>query len=108
MATKYDRVNPWEEKLKRLMNCSRLTESDQKYLNFQFERYKLRNYQIICLAFTSMFPWGALTVVKQATNFKFYSSMFGMGFGIYFLFIKLSNSHFEQIYTPFFEKYKVK
>ena len=34
MATKYDRVNPYEEKLKRLYNCNKLTESDQKYMNY--------------------------------------------------------------------------
>lgn len=34
MATKYDRVNPWEEKLKRLYNCNRMVQEDQKYLNY--------------------------------------------------------------------------
>ena len=33
MATKYDKKNPWNEKLKRLFNCPRMTEDDQKYLN---------------------------------------------------------------------------
>jgi len=28
MATKYDRVNPWEEKLKRLYNCNRMVQED--------------------------------------------------------------------------------
>ena len=28
IATKYDRVNPYEEKLKRLYNCARLNEAD--------------------------------------------------------------------------------
>ena len=34
MASKYERVNPWEEKLKRLYNCNRMTTDDQKYINF--------------------------------------------------------------------------
>jgi hypothetical protein len=34
MATKYDKVNPYEEKLKRLYNNNRLTEGDQKYMNY--------------------------------------------------------------------------
>ena len=34
VAEKYERVNPYEEKLKRLYNCSRLIENDQKYLNY--------------------------------------------------------------------------
>lgn len=34
MATAYDRVDPWAEKLKRLYNCSRLTKPDQTYLNY--------------------------------------------------------------------------
>jgi hypothetical protein len=29
----YEKVNPWEEKLKRLYNCTRLTQGDQLYLN---------------------------------------------------------------------------
>ena len=33
IATRYERVNPNEEKLKRLYNCPRMTENDQKYLN---------------------------------------------------------------------------
>lgn len=108
MATKYDRVNPWEEKLKRLMNCSRLVETDQRYLNYQFEKYKLCNYHITCAAFASLFMFGSLPVVKQATPFKYYSSVAGVGLGVYYVYIKLNNSHFEQIYTPYFEKYRVK
>jgi len=58
MATKYDKVNPWEEKLKRLYNCNRLTEADQKYMNYQFERYKLRAFHIGGIAFVSVFVFG--------------------------------------------------
>ncbi len=91
MATKYDRVNPYEEKLKRLMNCSRLTESDQKYLNYQFERYKLRAFHIMGTAFTLVFVWGSLPFVKNATQFKYYSSSIVLGLSIYKIFTMMNN-----------------
>ena len=108
MATKYDRVNPYEEKLKRLMNCSRLTESDQKYLNFQFERYKLRAFHIMGSAFTATFIFANLPFVKNATQFKYYTSSLALGITIYKVFTMMNNQHFEQISTPYFEKYRVK
>eukprot|EP00347_Sterkiella_histriomuscorum_P015968 403355005 len=90
------------------MNCSRLLESDQKYLNYQFEKYKLGQYHIVCAAFASTFVFGNIPVVKSATPFKYYSSVLGAAFGLYYVFSQLNKSHFEQVYTPYFEKYKVK
>ena len=34
MASKYDKINPYTEKLKRLYNCSSMQESDLMYLNY--------------------------------------------------------------------------
>ena len=108
MASKYDRVNPWEEKIKRLYNCNRMTQSDQKYLNYQFERYKLRNFHISGLAFGLTFLYAQVPVVKNATNFKYYSSIIVLAFSIYKSFTYMNNRNYEQIITPYFEKYKVK
>ena len=57
-ATKYDRVNPWEMKLKRLYNCNKLVEDDEKYLNFQFERYKLRAFHIAITTASVVYIFG--------------------------------------------------
>lgn len=108
MASKYDRVNPWEEKLKRLYNCNRMTQPDQKYLNYQFERYKLRNFHISALAFGITFMYAQVPVVKNATAFKFYSSTIVLAFSIYKSMTYMNNKNYEQIITPYFEKYKVK
>ena len=108
IATRYERVNPNEEKLKRLYNCSRLTEDDQKYLNFQFERYKLRSFHIVGVMGFSAFVMGAIPIVRQASKFKYWSAIVvGLG-GIYKFLTLKNNTHFEQIVTPYFEKYRVK
>ena len=108
MATKYDRVNPWEEKLKRLYNCNRMTVDDQKYLNYQFEKYKLRGFHIGASAFASAFFMGIIPVVKNATPFKYYTSIIVVAGSMYKYLTYRNNRHYEQMVTPFFEKYKVK
>jgi hypothetical protein len=108
MATKYDRVNPWEEKLKRLYNCNRMVADDQKYLNYQFERYKLRSFHIVSLVGGSMFVIGNIPVIKTATPFKYWSSLLFTAFSAYKMLTHRNNQHYEQMFTPYFEKYKVK
>jgi hypothetical protein len=108
MATKYDRVNPWEEKLKRLYNCNKMVHDDQKYLNYQFERYKLRSFHIVSLVGCSMFVYGNIPFVKQATPFKYWSSLLVGAFTLYKFLTHRNNQHYEQLFTPYFEKYKVK
>ena len=40
MPTWYESIDPYKEKMKRLMNAPNCTKEDQEYLNFQFETYK--------------------------------------------------------------------
>ena len=108
IATRYEKINPMEEKLKRLYNCSRLREADTKYLNFQFERYKLRSFHIVATMGFTAFLLGTVPVIKSASPFKYWSAIiFGIG-GLYKFLTLKNNSHFEQIVTPYFEKYRVK
>ena len=95
MASKYDRVNPWECKLKRLYNCNKLTKDDQKYLNFQFERYKMRSFHIVSIIGFSMFAFGNIPIVKQATPFKYWSGLIIFGGGTYNTMTALNNQHYE-------------
>ena len=83
MATKYDRVNPWEEKMKRLYNCNRMINEDQKYLNYSFERYKLRSFHITSLVGGTMFIFGNIPIVKAATPAKYWSSLLIYAFTMY-------------------------
>jgi hypothetical protein len=83
MATKYDRVNPYEEKLKRLFNCNRMILDDQKYLNYTFDRYKLRSVHIGCFSFSAMFLMLLIPVIKNATPFKRYTAVIFTGVTIY-------------------------
>jgi hypothetical protein len=95
MASKYDRVNPWEEKLKRLYNCNRLVAEDQKYLNYQFERYKLRSFHIVSLCGGGMFAIGCIPIVKQATPFKYWTSVIVTAFAAYKWMTARNNQHYE-------------
>ena len=108
MATQYDRVDPWECKCKRLYNCNRLTPNDQKYLNYQFERYKYRSFHIVSLIGASMFVFGNIPLVKGATPFKYWTGLIVYGVGLYKTSTHMNNQHYEQIMVPYFEKYRVK
>lgn len=59
-------------------------------------------------AFTLTFLWGNLPFVKNATQFKYYSSSIALGLSIYKIFTMMNNQHFEQVSIPYFEKYRVK
>ena len=93
--TAYERVNPQEEKLKRLYNCTRLTESDQKYLNYQFERYKLRSFHIMGSVGIAAFILGAIPIIKRATPFKYWTAILVSCLGFYKYLTLSNNIHFE-------------
>ena len=95
IATKYEKVNPNEEKLKRLYNSTRMTENDQKYLNYQFERYKLRQFHIVGVVGVTCFVSGALPVMKTASPFKYWTVII-IGCLSLFKFLTMRNNvHFE-------------
>ena len=108
VATKYERVNPNEEKLKRLYNCTRMTEDDQKYLNYQFERYKLRSFHSVALVGLTSFVLSTVPIIKKATSFKYWSAIIFSCFSMYKFLTMRNNIHFEQIITPYFQKYRIK
>lgn len=108
MATQYDRVDPCAEKLKRLYNCPRLTTNDQEYLNYQFERYKLRGFHIGSLCGFFLFMAGSLPFMKQVRPFKYWSALLFGAFFMYRHLTHLNKQHYEQISQPYFEKYKIK
>ena len=108
VATKYERIDPHEEKLKRLYNCTRMTEDDLKYLNYQFERYKLRSFHIAGTVGVSAFILGAVPIIKSATPLKYWSAII-VGCTSMWKFLTMRNNiHYEQIVTPYFKKYRVK
>ena len=108
IATKYERVNPNEEKLKRLYNCNRMSEEDQKYLNYQFERYKLRSFHVVGAVGVVSFVLGSIPFIKSSSSYKYWSSILVGCFSLYKFLTMRNNIHFEQIATPYFEKYRVK
>lgn len=68
----------------------------------------MRNFHISALAFGLSFAYAQVPVVKNATPFKYYSSVLVLAFTMYKAFTHMNNRNYEQIVTPYFEKYKVK
>ena len=93
--TAYERVNPQEEKLKRLYNCTRLTESDQKYLNYQFERYKLRSFHILGVVGVGAFILGTIPIIQKATSFKYWTAIMVGCMSCYKYLTLCNNTHYE-------------
>ena len=95
VATKYERVNPNEEKLKRLYNCTKMIESDQKYLNYQFERYKLRSFHSVALVGGTSFVLANIPAIKKASAMKYWSAIIFACFSEYKVLTMRNNIHFE-------------
>jgi len=55
-----------------------------------------------------MFVFGNIPVVRAATPFKYWTSVIIGAFSIYKFLVYRNNQHYEQIFTPYFEKYSVK
>jgi hypothetical protein len=55
----------------------------------------LRSFHIYALAFGTAFLYGQIPVVKNATNFKYYSSIIVLAFTIYQSFTYLNNRNYE-------------
>lgn len=108
MASKYETVDPQAEKLKRLYNCSSIQEDDLKYLNYQFERYKTRNFHVVSITGFLFFGVSALVRRVNTSPFKYYVTCLGVSYGFYQFMVMKNNQHIEQIVNPYFEKYKVK
>lgn len=77
MASKYDKINPWTEKLKRLYNCSSIQEGDLMYLNYQFERYKTRNFHIVSMTGFLLFAASAFVKKMNPSTMKYYAFILG-------------------------------
>ena len=74
MATKYEKVNPWTEKLKRLYNSSSITEDDLMYLNYQYERYKQRHFHIVSMTGFMLFAISAVVRKFSTSPMKYYGT----------------------------------
>ena len=74
MTSNYDKVDPWNEKCKRLYNCSSLREDDCMYINYQFERYKTRNFNIVALAGFMLFGVSAIARKFSPSPVKYYTT----------------------------------
>lgn len=91
MASKYDRIDPWVEKLKRLYNCSSIQEKDIEYLNYQYERYKTRNFHIVSLTGFLVFSQSALAKKMSPSPFKYYASILFVSYSFWEFMVMQNN-----------------
>ena len=91
MASKYDKINPWTEKLKRLYNCSNITEGDLMYLNYQYERYKTRNFHIVSLSGFMLFGVSAIAKKMTVSPAKYYATCLVVS-GAFWQFMVMQNN----------------
>ena len=91
MASPYDKINPWTEKLKRLYNCSNITENDLMYLNYQYERYKTRNLHIVSLTGFLIFGVSAIARKISPSPAKYYATCIGVGFAFWQFMVMKNN-----------------
>ena len=83
MASKYDKINPWTEKLKRLYNCPSISEMDLMYLNYQYERYKTRSFHIVSLSGFTLFGVSAIARRMSPSPTKYYATCLGVTFAFW-------------------------
>lgn len=97
MASKYDKINPWTEKLKRLYNCPSISEPDLMYLNYQYERYKTRNFHIVSLTGFLLFSVSAVARKLSPSPLKYYATCIGVSGAFWQFMVMKNNQHIEQI-----------
>lgn len=103
-----ENIKVWENKVKRLYASDLLNNDDLKYLNYQFELYRLRKSYIVMI---SCFLWGFtynFAYIKKLEMLKksiIATSITALG---YVYLRKKNRYHYERIIFPYFEKYYVK
>jgi hypothetical protein len=105
---KRDKIKTWECKIRRLYASEQLSEDDLKYLNIQYDLYKLRKTNSYIWAFSGfgliyIFPmidsihWSKRILISLLAGAYVYSK------------VRTKNrQHYENIIMPYFEKYFIK
>ena len=105
---KRDKVKTWENKIKRLYSCNDLTEPDIKYLNIQFDLYKLRKtYNTMVAVFCSGIFYN-LYYIRDLQYMQKGIIAGCVGYMIYTHLKSRNRTHYEKLITPYFEKYYIK
>jgi hypothetical protein len=105
---KREKIKAWESKIRRLYANENLSEDDLKYLNIQYDLYKLRKtnsylWGFAGLGITYFFPYmDGIFWVKRLL----FASLVSV---IVYTKVRTKNrAHYETIIMPYFEKYYIK
>ena len=105
---KREKIKAWESKIRRLYANENLTEDDLKYLNIQYDLYKLRK--------TNSYLWG-IAGFGISYFFPFMDGIFWAKRMIFSLLVSVyvynkvrtkNRYQYETIIMPYFEKYYIK
>ena len=105
---KKQRVKAWESKIRRLYACELLSEDDLKFLNLQYDLYKVRK--------SNSYIWGISIALVFYRFPLFYDFHWVKRLIISLTAGSILNSklrsdnrkHFETLIFPYFEKYYIK
>jgi hypothetical protein len=105
---KREKIKAWESKIRRLYACENVDEDDLKFLNIQYDLYKLRK--------TNCYIWGIsacgisyiLPIINEMFWLKKALICTAIGVLTYSMIRKKNRNHYETIIMPYFEKYHVK
>jgi len=105
---KREKIKAWESKIRRLYACENMDEDDLKFLNIQYDLYKLRK--------TNCYIWGfsacGLSYILPVINELFWlkRGFISMAIGAFtYSYIRRRNrNHYETLIIPYFEKYHIK
>jgi hypothetical protein len=105
---KKEKIKAWESKVRRLYACEYLTDDDLRYLNIQYDLYKLRKTNCLIWGFIGL----GTTYIFPFMNEVFWAKrlLIAMFVGtIAYNHLRTKNrQHYETIIMPYFEKYYIK
>jgi hypothetical protein len=105
---KREKIKAWESKIRRLYACEHLSDDDLKYLNIQYDLYKLRK--------TNTYLWG-IAGFGIPYFFPFMDGIFWAKRVVFAFLVSVivfgkmrtrNRYHYETIIMPYFEKYYIK
>ncbi len=105
---KREKIRAWESKVRRLYACENMHEDDLKFLNIQYDLYKLRKTNCYIWAFSAAGISYILPIINEMFWLKrilISGAIAGMSYNSL---RKMNRNHYETIIMPYFEKYLIK
>jgi hypothetical protein len=105
---KREKIKAWESKIRRLYACESITEDDIKFLNVQYDYYKLRKSLTYLWGFSAAGITYFLPIINELFWAKRWFFTAVAALVTYQTIKKRNRIHYETIIMPYFEKYYIK